>query len=73
MRRKDLLEKLANELPQGAIRYSSKVVSIEESGPMKVVHLADGSTIRAKVYLSVESFTYGPRSLFLQPWNPYTY
>ncbi|XP_016473239.1 monooxygenase 2 isoform X2 [Nicotiana tabacum] len=54
VRRKDLLEKLANELPQGAIRYSSKVVSIEESGPMKVVHLADGSTIRAKALIGCD-------------------
>ncbi|CAN4075531.1 unnamed protein product [Withania somnifera] len=54
VRRKDLLEKLANELPQGAIRYSSKVDSIEESGSMKLVHLADGSTIRAKVLIGCD-------------------
>ncbi|KAG5569222.1 hypothetical protein H5410_058988 [Solanum commersonii] len=60
VRRKDLLETLANELPQGAIRYSSKVDSIEESGPSKLVHLADGSTIRTKVNLSLESLTWIP-------------
>ncbi|XP_070056425.1 monooxygenase 2-like, partial [Nicotiana tomentosiformis] len=54
VRRKDLLEKLENELPQGAIRYSSKVVSTEESGPMKVVHLADGSTIRTKALIGCD-------------------
>ncbi|XP_060178869.1 monooxygenase 2-like [Lycium barbarum] len=54
VRRKDLLEKLANELPEGAIRYSSKVDSIEESGPMKLVHLADGSTIRTKVLIGCD-------------------
>ncbi|MCD9638443.1 hypothetical protein HAX54_022439 [Datura stramonium] len=54
VRRKDLLEQLANELPQGAIRYSSKVDSIEESGPMKLVHLADGSTIRTKALIGCD-------------------
>ncbi|KAJ8555437.1 hypothetical protein K7X08_012933 [Anisodus acutangulus] len=54
VRRKDLLETLANELPQGAIRYSSKVDSIEESGPMKLVHLADGSTIKTKVLIGCD-------------------
>ena len=53
VRRKDLLETLANELPQGAIRYSSKVDSVEVSGPLKLVHLADGCTIRTKVNLSL--------------------
>ncbi|XP_018633929.1 monooxygenase 2-like isoform X2 [Nicotiana tomentosiformis] len=54
VRRKDLLEKLENEVPQGVIRYSSKVVSIEESGPMKVVHLADGSIIRTKALIGCD-------------------
>ncbi|KAH0775264.1 hypothetical protein KY290_012401 [Solanum tuberosum] len=54
VRRKDLLETLANELPQGAIRYSSKVDSIEESGPLKLVHLADGSTIRTKALIGCD-------------------
>ncbi|KAI9096039.1 hypothetical protein K1719_026186 [Acacia pycnantha] len=44
-----LLEALVNELPSGTIRYSSKVVAIEESGFSKLVHLADGTIIRTKV------------------------
>ncbi|KAI3937037.1 hypothetical protein MKX01_015252 [Papaver californicum] len=47
--RKLLLETLANELPHGTIRFNSKVVSIEEDGYSKLVHLADGSVIRTKV------------------------
>ena len=47
--RKLLLEALANELPSGTIRFSSKVVSIEESGFYKLVHLADGTIIKTKV------------------------
>lgn len=49
MRRKALLEALAEDLPSGTIRYSSKVVAIEESGSSKLVHLADGSILKAKV------------------------
>ena len=47
--RKLLLQSLANELPSGTIRFSSKVVSIEESGFYKLVHLADGTIIKTKV------------------------
>ncbi|CAK9158704.1 unnamed protein product [Ilex paraguariensis] len=54
VRRKDLLEVLEKELPQGTIRYSSKVVSIEESGHFKLVHLADGSIIRTKVLIGCD-------------------
>jgi hypothetical protein len=43
------LEALANELPSGTIRYSSKVVAIEESGFFKMLHLFDGTTIKTKV------------------------
>ncbi|KAL2527980.1 FAD/NAD(P)-binding oxidoreductase family protein [Forsythia ovata] len=43
MKRKDMLETLEKELPKGTIRYSSKVVSREESGNFKLVHLADSS------------------------------
>lgn len=49
VRRKDLLETLAGELPKGTIRFSSKVALIEESGQFKLVHLADGSVIKTKV------------------------
>ncbi|GFY86273.1 expansin 11 [Actinidia rufa] len=49
VRRKELLESLQRELPHGTIRYSSKVVSIEDSGHHKLLHLADGSTIKTKM------------------------
>ncbi|PON89950.1 FAD/NAD(P)-binding domain containing protein [Trema orientale] len=49
VQRKLLLETLSNELPSGTIRYSSKVVAIEESGFFKLVHLADGTVIKTKV------------------------
>ncbi|KAL3505429.1 hypothetical protein ACH5RR_035270 [Cinchona calisaya] len=54
IRRKELLETLEKELPQGTIRYSSKVVSIEESGQLKLVHLADGCIIRTKVLIGCD-------------------
>jgi hypothetical protein len=44
-----LLEALAKELPSATIRYSSKVVSIEESSFYKLVHLADGTIYKTKV------------------------
>lgn len=49
MRRTDLLELVERELPRQSVRYSSKIVNIEESGYFKLVHLADGSVYRAKV------------------------
>lgn len=55
LERKFLLETLANELPSDTIRFSSKVVSIEESGPyFKLLHLADGSTIKTKVLIGCD-------------------
>ncbi|CAI9117036.1 OLC1v1018347C1 [Oldenlandia corymbosa var. corymbosa] len=54
IKRRDLLETLAKELPQGTVRYSSKVVNIEESGHFKVLHLADGCVIRAKVLIGCD-------------------
>ncbi|GFP97729.1 6-hydroxynicotinate 3-monooxygenase, partial [Phtheirospermum japonicum] len=54
VRRKDLLETLQNELPQGTIRYSSKVVSIDESENFKLIHLADGSVVRTKVLIGCD-------------------
>jgi len=50
VQRRILLEALANELPSGTIRFSSKVVNVEESGFYKIVHLADGTILRTKVY-----------------------
>ncbi|KAJ0011264.1 hypothetical protein Pint_33724 [Pistacia integerrima] len=51
VKRKLLLEALETELPSGTIRYSSKVVSIEESGCFKLVHLADGTILKTKVLI----------------------
>ncbi|WVZ55519.1 hypothetical protein U9M48_006167 [Paspalum notatum var. saurae] len=48
VKRDFLLQTLANELPDGTIRYSSKMVAIEEDGDVKILHLADGSIIKAK-------------------------
>lgn len=52
--RKDLLETIQKELPPGTIRYSSKVVSIEELGHFKVIHLADGSILKTKVLIGCD-------------------
>jgi hypothetical protein len=49
VKRNFLLETLENELPEGTIRYSSKIVAIEEEGNVKLLHMADGSIIRANV------------------------
>ncbi|KAK3008521.1 hypothetical protein RJ639_013229 [Escallonia herrerae] len=46
--RKDLLGTLVEALPRDTVRYSSKVVSIEESGPFKLVHLSDGTILKTK-------------------------
>lgn len=54
VKRKDLLETLEKELPKGTIRYSSKLVSIEQSGNFKLVHLADGSVIKTKVLIGCD-------------------
>ncbi|KAI6701025.1 hypothetical protein NL676_015349 [Syzygium grande] len=54
VQRRTLLETLANELPSGTIRYSSKFVSIEESGYLKLVHLSDGSILKAKVLIGCD-------------------
>ena len=50
-----LLEALEKELPQGTIRYSSKLVSIEEEDDdLKLLHLADGSVLRTKVLVGCD-------------------
>lgn len=54
VKRTDLLEILERELPQGTVRYSSKIVSIEESGNFKLVHLADGSIFRTKALIGCD-------------------
>ncbi|KAJ7978645.1 FAD-dependent urate hydroxylase [Quillaja saponaria] len=54
VKRNLMLEALAKELPSGTIRYSSKVVSIEESGFLKLVHLADGTILKTKVLIGCD-------------------
>ncbi|KAG6525402.1 monooxygenase 2-like [Zingiber officinale] len=54
VRRNLLVEALAGELPHGTIRYSSKVVAMEDSGESKLLHLADGSTLKAKVVIGCD-------------------
>ncbi|KAL3641020.1 hypothetical protein CASFOL_015988 [Castilleja foliolosa] len=54
IRRRDLLETLENELPQGTIRYSSKLDSINESENIKLIHLSDGSVVRTKVLIGCD-------------------
>ncbi|KAF3958803.1 hypothetical protein CMV_016322 [Castanea mollissima] len=54
VKRKILLEALAKELPTGTIRFSSKVVCIEESGFFKLVHLADGTILKTKVLIGCD-------------------
>ncbi|KAL6270856.1 hypothetical protein ACE6H2_027767 [Prunus campanulata] len=54
VKRNLLLEGLANELPSGTIRFSSKVVTVDESGYFKLVHLADGTILKAKVLVGCD-------------------
>ncbi|ESQ53100.1 hypothetical protein EUTSA_v10025344mg [Eutrema salsugineum] len=54
VQRKLLLEALADELPQGTIRFSSKVVHIELSGHYKMVHLSDGTILKTKVLVGCD-------------------
>uniref|UniRef100_A0A0D9Z286 FAD-binding domain-containing protein n=1 Tax=Oryza glumipatula TaxID=40148 RepID=A0A0D9Z286_9ORYZ len=54
VKRNFLREKLENELPEGTIRFSSKIVSTGEDSNVKLLHLADGSTIRAKVLIGCD-------------------
>ncbi|KAK9156288.1 hypothetical protein Sjap_003768 [Stephania japonica] len=54
VKRKVLLETLAEELPQGTIRFCSKVSSIAEDGYLKVLHLADGSIVKTKVLIGCD-------------------
>ncbi|KAL0383919.1 UNVERIFIED_CONTAM: Monooxygenase 2 [Sesamum radiatum] len=52
--RKVLIETLRNELPQGTIRYSSKVVFIQDSGFFNTIHLADGTVLKTKVLIGCD-------------------
>ncbi|XP_051132646.1 monooxygenase 2-like [Andrographis paniculata] len=63
--RKVLLETLENQLPKGTIRYSSKVVRIQEEQEqetthgrhactLKSIHLSDGTILKAKVLIGCD-------------------
>jgi 2-polyprenyl-6-methoxyphenol hydroxylase-like FAD-dependent oxidoreductase len=56
VQRNVLLQALDEELPAGTVRYSSKIVSIDqdEHGGAKILHLADGTTLRAKVLIGCD-------------------
>ncbi|KAK8314860.1 hypothetical protein V6Z12_D01G200300 [Gossypium hirsutum] len=54
LQRRLLLETLAKELPSDTIRFSSKVVSIEESGFFKRLHLSDGTILKTKVLIGCD-------------------
>ncbi|XP_043688029.1 monooxygenase 2-like [Telopea speciosissima] len=54
VRRKLLLDALVKDLPPGTIRFSSKLVSIEESGNLKLLHLADGSFLKTKALIGCD-------------------
>ncbi|KAF5201864.1 Fad-dependent urate hydroxylase [Thalictrum thalictroides] len=54
LRRKELLETLAKELPPGTIQFGAKVVSIDEANYFKLVHLADGSILKTKVLIGCD-------------------
>ncbi|CAN1276435.1 Monooxygenase 3 [Linum perenne] len=55
MKRKELIESLSSELPDGTIRFSSKLVSIQDSDHhLKILHLADGTIIKAKVLIGCD-------------------
>jgi 2-polyprenyl-6-methoxyphenol hydroxylase-like FAD-dependent oxidoreductase len=56
VQRNVLLQALEEELPRDTIRYSSKIVSIDQDtgSDAKILHLADGSTLRAKVVIGCD-------------------
>ncbi|KAM7260375.1 hypothetical protein ACFE04_016116 [Oxalis oulophora] len=54
LQRKLLLESLAKELPTGTIRFSSKVVAIQDSGSFKLLHLVDGTILKTKVLIGCD-------------------
>ncbi|KAJ4836991.1 hypothetical protein Tsubulata_022201 [Turnera subulata] len=54
VKRNFLLEALVKQLPNGTIRYSSRVASIEDLGHFKLVHLADGTILKTKVLIGCD-------------------
>ncbi|XP_059287540.1 monooxygenase 2-like [Lycium ferocissimum] len=54
IKRQEIVETLEKELPPGTIKYSSRVISIEQSGVFKLVHLADKTVLRTKVLIGCD-------------------
>ena len=56
MQRNVLLQALEEELPRGTVRYSSKIVAIDQDtgSDAKILHLADGSALRSKVVIGFD-------------------
>ncbi|XP_031264229.1 monooxygenase 2-like [Pistacia vera] len=56
--RKTLLEALADELPIGAIRFSSNINAIEtqspDGSPIPIIHLSDGTVIKSKILIGCD-------------------
>ncbi|KAL8150936.1 hypothetical protein V2J09_020744 [Rumex salicifolius] len=59
VRRSDLINVLAEELPHGTIRFESKVLSVKLDAvtSFPVLQLSNGSTIRAKVVIGCDGAT----------------
>ncbi|KAK6773047.1 hypothetical protein RDI58_028285 [Solanum bulbocastanum] len=54
IKRQDIVETLEKELPPGTIKYSCRVISIQQSGLYKLVHLANKTIIRTKVLIGCD-------------------
>ncbi|KAL9228012.1 hypothetical protein vseg_003636 [Gypsophila vaccaria] len=52
--RKAILEAIIKELPKDTIKFSTKVLSIEDLGYLKMLHLENGSTLTAKVLIGAD-------------------
>ncbi|KAL4184185.1 hypothetical protein AMTRI_Chr11g158740 [Amborella trichopoda] len=55
MKRSDLMETLANELPPGTIRFNCRAISVKISPTSDpILHLDDGTTIKSKVVIGCD-------------------
>ncbi|KAL3321793.1 hypothetical protein AABB24_039422 [Solanum stoloniferum] len=54
IKRQEIVETLEKELPPGTIKYSCRVISIQQSGLYKLVHLANKTIIRTKVLIGCD-------------------
>uniref|UniRef100_M1CV48 Monooxygenase n=1 Tax=Solanum tuberosum TaxID=4113 RepID=M1CV48_SOLTU len=54
IKRQEIVETLEKELPPGTIKYLSRVISIQQFGQYKLVHLADKTIIRTKVLIGCD-------------------